>query len=61
MSYENQLIREMTGDPRLHDGYEPELALDQTESFCQWLDAHGDSLPLPESFTQWLDQTGDSI
>lgn len=31
------------------------------QSFSKWLEAHGDSLPLPQSFSEWLERTQDKI
>ena len=41
----------------------PEIGFDSrpSESFSKWLEAHGDSLPLPQSFSAWLEQQNDTI
>ncbi len=30
-------------------------------AFSDWLDSHGDSLPLPNSFSEWCEQNNQSI
>ncbi len=36
-------------------------SLGTPQSFSEWLESHGDYLPLPNSFQEWLDRGNDAI
>lgn len=76
MEYENFLIREQNGEAEYQQGDTncsdcnqqicaceslADWHRERETAFSQWLEAHGDSLPLPQSFSAWLEQSGDKI